>query len=419
MNNVQGGQVRFLQRFEAAFGRRQAMLLKLAGLQFAEVSADGASVIDSSGRRWLDLGSFGVHLLGHRHPEVVSAVEGQLGRMGLSTKILGNDELLGCTQMLLAACGGRLNSAAFANGGSEAIEIAIRMANVATGRSTFAALTGAYHGKTLGAAALTDTVHRPPIAATALDVLRLPWDDIERAIAMIRARPPAAVFVEPIQGEGGVRLLSLDYLRALRAACREIGALFVIDEIQTGLGRTGLILESHRYDLDPDIVVLGKILSGGLIPIAATLYNRVVVGERASDPILHSSTFAGGALAAAAATATVGIVSAPGFHERVQTLGAYAAGVLDERARSRPGVIDIRGRGLMLGVEFASPALCGRALIEAARRGVLVTFCLNAPTVIRIYPPATIDEEDLVAAMSSLVEAIEVASAGGLARQSA
>jgi acetylornithine aminotransferase/putrescine aminotransferase len=400
---------RFIQRFEAAFGRRQSMLLKLAGFRFGEVSAAGAMVSDSGGGEWIDFGSFGVHLLGHRHPRVVEAVATKLTQMGLSTKILGSDDLLACAQSLTRVCGSQASSVVFTNSGSEAIEVAIRLANIATGRDGFAALEGGYHGKTLGAAALTDSAYRAAVAKSALTVTRLPRDNPAEGVAMLRHAAPAALFIEPIQGEGGVRPIDEHYLRALRHACREAKVLFVADEIQTGLGRTGLVLESHRLGLDPDIVVLGKVLSGGLMPVAATLFDRSSVGERAADPILHSSTFAGGALAAAAARAVVDLIGEDGFLDQVNHLGAVAAERLERLDRRETGLVAVRQRGLMIGLEFETAALCGRAVIEAARRRLLVTFCLNEPKVMRVYPPAVISEADLLVGLALLNEAIGAA----------
>jgi acetylornithine/N-succinyldiaminopimelate aminotransferase len=399
------GALRFVERFAAAFGRRQALLLKLAGFDAGEQSGNGCFVTDTAGRSWIDFGSYGVHLLGHRHPDVVASVRQMLDQMGLSTKILANEAVVQCGERLLELAGGRLNGVVFGNSGTESTEAAIRMAAIATDRSGFAAIKGGYHGKTLGAAALTDTIYRAPVAEHALSVVHLPLDDALAATAALSAARPAALFVELVQGEGGIQPLDADYLRAIAAACRDAGTLLVFDEIQTGLGRTGLPLETHRLGIEPDILLLGKILGGGLVPASAALFDRRAIGERASDPVLHSSTFAGGSLAAAAANAVLDIVSSASFLRDVDRLGAEASTRL-QRMAGLPGVAQVRGRGLMLGVEFTDSSLCGEVVIEAAKRRLLVTFCLNETRVLRIFPPAVASLDELNMAFDLLEASI-------------
>lgn len=398
----------FVEQFATTFGRRQAMLLKLAGFDASEMRGEGSIVIDAAGRHWRDFGSFGVHLLGHRHPAIVATVRRALDKMGLSTKILGNEDVVLCGEKLLGAASGRVSGVVFGNSGTETVEAAIRMASLATGRTGFAALARGYHGKSLGAAALTDTAFRAPVAADALAVTRLPRDDAEAAVAALHQARPAALFIELIQGEGGIYPLDPDYVRAVADTCRETGTLLIVDEIQTGLGRTGMLLESHRLGLEPDVLLLGKILGGGLMPASAALFDRARVGERASDPVIHSSTFAGGALAAAAASAVVDVISAPGFLEHVRVLGATALERLQPYTRLA-GIDQVRGCGLMIGIEFADPGLCGEVVIEAAKRRLLVTFCLNDPRVLRIFPPAIASVEDLNAGLASIEESIAAA----------
>ena len=398
----------FVQRFATAFGGRQALLLKFAGFDSGELNADGCYVIDSVGRKWLDFGSFGVHLLGHRHPDIVVAVRAALNQMGLSTKILANKNAVICGEKLLKLSGGRLNGVIFGNSGTESVEAAIRMASISTGRSCFAVLEKSYHGKSLGAAALTDTEFRAPVADTSLTVVKLPRDNVDVALEMIQDKNPAALFVELVQGEGGIYPISADYVQALAEFCRLNGTLFIIDEIQTGLGRTGLVLENHRLDLDPDILLLGKILGGGLMPVSATLFDRNKIGEKASDPVLHSSTFAGGALAAAAASAVVDVVSSPDFLKHACELGEVAIKRL-KALESLAGIRKVRGRGLMLGIEFVDPGLCGEVVIEAAKRKLLVTFCLNNTSVLRIFPPAIASFGELDTGIGLLEEAVSAA----------
>lgn len=401
-----GGHPPFLDRFGAAFGGNQALLLKFAGLSSPEVEASGAWVRDSGGTEWMDLGSFGVHLLGHRHPAISAAATRALATMSLSTKILSNEPAVRCAEQLIALCGFENGSVIFSNSGSEAVEAAIRLSSSSTDRSAFAALTGAYHGKTLGASALTDSAFRAPVAATALPVLRLPSTEPEAVGQLIDASPNvAAVFVEPVQGEGGVHPITAAVRSALRSACDRVGALLVVDEIQTGLGRTGPPLAAGPRVAD--IVLFGKVLGGGQIPVAATVFNRDVISTAAADPVLHSSTFAGSPLATGVASAVIDAVTKPDLETRVEALGGRFIAGLTAAAGRHDLVADVRGRGLMLGIEFHRSEDAGEFVVASIEREVLVTFCLNEPRVVRIYPPVCLSTDEADWALDRLTSALD------------
>src|SRR5207247_598118 len=187
----------------------------------------------------------------------------------------------------------------------------------------------------------------------------------------------------------GIVPVAPDFLAEVGRQCRRHAAVFILDEIQTGLGRCGR-LWCGVAEAGPDVLLVGKTLGGGLVPLAAVAYDRHRIPTAASDPVLHASSFAGGALACRIGTEVVQTVRSEVFLARVRQLGARAGRRLRDALRGHPHVRDVRGRGLMLGIEFDSPATTGEVLIEAMKRGVLVTFCLNRPTVMRIYPPAVI-----------------------------
>jgi acetylornithine/succinyldiaminopimelate/putrescine aminotransferase len=261
----------FLDRYAQAFGGSPSMLLRLSGLDAAEIEARGAWVTDAAGRRWLDFGSFGAHLLGHRHPAPVAAAGYQLRLMGLSTKIIGNGAAAICAEGLLRHAPASVDRVLFANSGGEAVDAATRIAMLATGRSRLASLRGAYHGRTAAALALSEAGIGTRSVVPAYPVDRIEIDDLEGAGRLLAGRQVAALFVEPVQGEGGIRPLSSDFLTGLRRLCRETGTLFALDEIQTGLGRCGSLWRS-AVDLQPDLLLVGKTLGGGLLPLAAARY---------------------------------------------------------------------------------------------------------------------------------------------------
>ncbi|WP_405884029.1 aspartate aminotransferase family protein [Streptomyces sp. NBC_01136] len=395
----------FVERYGAAFGRSKALLLRMSGLLAAEAEAQGAWITDGAGRRWLDFGSFGVHLLGHRHPRIVAAAREQLELMGLSGKVLGNTEATECAEALIGAAPTGLDRVAFANSGAEAVDMAMKMAALATGRGEFAALRGSYHGKTAGALHLSDcfAVRSPlPLAAPAHFLTPGDLDEVRRVLA---GSTVAAVFAEPVQGEGGIRPVDPGYLQGLRQLCHDTGTLLVLDEIQTGLGRCGRLWRSAD-DCPPDLLLSGKVLGGGLMPLAAVVYRGAKIGESAVDPVVLASSFAGGALAGRVGRTVVELVRTPQFVDDARRLGAHARKRLAESLGDDPRIRDVRGEGLMIGIEARTPGIAGQIVLKAAERGVLLSFCLNAPQVLRVYPPAVIGQDDLDGGLDAVASAV-------------
>jgi acetylornithine/succinyldiaminopimelate/putrescine aminotransferase len=399
----------FLDRYARAFGGSPAMLLRFSGLDAAEIEAKGAWVTDAAGRQWLDFGSFGVHLLGHRHSAVVTAARHQLGRMALSTKILGNDAAATCAESLLRHTPSSVDRVLFANSGGECVDAAVRIAMLATGRSELASLRGAYHGRTAGALALSEPVVSGLHTAPAYAVHRLENGDVEGAERVLMSRRVAALFAEPVQGEGGIRPLSGEFLLALHQLCKKTGTLLVLDEIQTGLGRCGKLWRSAA-DCEPDILLTGKTLGGGLLPLAATIYSSDCIGSREIDPLLLASTFAGGALAGRVGDAVLEVISRERFLVEVLELGEEARTGLTQALAERDEIIEVRGEGLMIGVRCKTPAFAGDLVMEALKRQLLVTFCINELSVIRVYPPAVVDTPTLWSGIERLADAAHAAS---------
>lgn len=403
--------MRFLDRFAHAFGRPQAALLQMAGMTEGECSADGPWVTASSGRRWLDCGSFGIHLLGHRHPKVINSVRKQLDKMALSTRILGNLRAVDAAEAILAALPWDLSGVTLCNTGGEAVETALKLAWLSTGREKLVVIDGCYHGKTIATSAFatSPTGGRLPVN---VPVWHCPFDDPDALAAMLDTKEFAALLVEPIQGEGGIREISGEMLEHMSRRCRATGTLLILDEVQTGMGRTGQAWGASHAAVEPDIVVLGKNLGGGVIPVSATVFRRSSVSGAAQDPVVHSSSFAGSGLAGAAAIAALEATLDPIFLNRVSALSDQCLRRLNGLTETNADVVAVRGRGLMIGIEFASPAKAGMALLEAARRGLLLTFCLSRPSVLRFYPPGVITDNDLAQAITLLEEAVDAASGG-------
>jgi acetylornithine aminotransferase/putrescine aminotransferase len=395
----------FIDRFDAAFGRGQALLLRLSGLTAAEVSAEGPWVHDADGRSWLDFGSFGVHLLGHLHPDVVAAARDQLRHMGLSTKIMGNSAATACAEALIASTGGALDHVVFANSGAEAVEVSLKMAMLATGRRKLLAFRHGYHGKTLAALSLSDGWDRAQIGINdRVDIADL--DDFDAVARLLETEEIAAAIIEPVQGEGGIRPVTATQLVRLQEVCALTGTILVVDEIQTGLGRCGRVWRSVPAQVVPDVLLVGKGLGGGLVPVSAAMFRTASIAERVADPVVLASSFAGGALAARVGETVVDLVSAPGFLDGVTRQGDRVMSHLRTTWTDDPAIVDVRGEGLMIGLELCSPGLAGQVVLEAARRRLLVTFCLHDPSVVRVYPPAVCTDVELDVGIARLVDAV-------------
>ena len=385
----------------------RSLLYRLAGPLDVEVEASGCWVTGASGRRYLDLGSYAVFLLGHAHPRVVAAVAAQLGRPPGSRRAFPSREQVEAAAALAAIAPEGLSKVMLLNSGAEAVEAALKLARLATGRTAVLHLEGSFHGKTTGALSLTDAaLFRERCEPLLPGSSRLDRDDPEAAAASIRAARPAAVFVEPVQGEGGVFELRPDYLRAVRTACDEAGAVLVCDEIQCGLGRCGAVWASAP--VVPDLLLAGKALGGGVMPVSALVARPAVFTSYDRDPLLHTSTFGGNPLAAAAALATLDVIVAEDVPARAREQGEGWRRLLEDlRARWPRRFSAVSGRGLLLGLHCARPDVAGTFIRSCRARGVLVTPCLTRPHVVRLTPPVCVSPADVEFA----AEALEAAAA--------
>jgi acetylornithine/LysW-gamma-L-lysine aminotransferase len=356
----------------------------LAGRGIDLVSGDGCTLVDSGGREYVDLVSnYGVNLLGHGHPAVTAAITAQASRLTSAHLSFGSpvrDDFLGVLETLLPD---ELSRVCFVNSGSESIEVAIKLARAATGRSRIVAMHRGYHGRTFGALSLTaQAAYRDPFAPLLPGVSHVAFDDVEALDAALDDGI-AAVVVEPIQGEAGVRVPSDGYLRAMRERCTAVGALLVADEVQTGM-RTGQALACNHDGVVPDVLCLGKGIANGL-PMAVTVCTEAVAEHMPRGG--HGSTFAGNPLVCAAGAATLRTLADTSLHERVTALGRVAI----QRLSAVPptAVRAVRGRGLMIGIEVRVPVT--PLVMELQVRGLLVLAA--GRTVIRLLPPLIIDEE--------------------------
>ena len=361
------------------------------------VRGAGARVWDAQGREYVDCAAgHGVAIVGHCHPQVVAAVREQAEQLIICSEMFYHAHRAALQAELVALMPG-MERVFLCNSGTEAVEAAVKFARLATGRPGVVAARNGFHGRTMGALSATwRPEYRRPFEPLVPGFTHVPYNDpaaLEEAVGS----DTAAVILEVVQGEGGVRPGDGAYLRRAQELCRERGALFIVDEVQTGMGRTGRMLACDHHGLQPDLLCLGKGIAGGL-PMGA-----VLIGPRVGKlpPSVHGSTFGGNPLACAAALATLRVIREESLPERAAELGAFFLSRL--RGISSPLVREVRGLGLMVGVELrrrVRPYLA--ALME---RGVLALRA--GPTVLRFLPPLVISPDDLERVAQAVEEVLQ------------
>ncbi|MEU8265204.1 aminotransferase class III-fold pyridoxal phosphate-dependent enzyme [Micromonospora sp. NPDC048999] len=364
-----------------------------------EVGATGAVVHTADGRHLLNCAGYGVFFVGAGHPTVLGAVRDQLERQALSTRVLLNEPAARAAEALASVTPEGLVKVHFSNSGAEAVETAIKIAR-ASGRHRLVSMHSGYHGKTVGALSLTArSLYQDPFRPLLPEVTHVSFGDLDELAAVVDR--DVCVVVEPVQSEGGVIIPEPGYLKAVEALCRERGALLVLDEVMTGLGRLGTWWGADRDGVRPDVLLVGKALSGGLVPVAATVTTEEAFGPFDKDPYLHTSTFSANPLAMAAVRATVEVISGERLVDRAAELGARLLAAITEQVRSIGHLVaDVRGAGLLIGVEFRSGLHAAEFLMDLLDNDVLVNHSMNAHPVLRLTPPATMtphEEARLVA----------------------
>ncbi|MFI9271285.1 aspartate aminotransferase family protein [Kitasatospora sp. NPDC052896] len=381
-----------------------------AGRGAVEASAGGCRVVLSDGRSVLDFGSYAVTLLGHRHPAVLAAVRRQLDTMPTSTRSLANPVAAEAAARLAEHFGNALPKVYFGLNGADAVEVAVKLARVATGRARVIAVHGGFHGKSLGALALTHSpLYRVGLLGCAVDVVHVDPADPDAVRREIAAGEVAAVVFEPVQGENGAVPLPVPVLRRWCQDAARHGAFVIADEIQCGLRRCGERSVALAEDLPVDAVLLGKPLGGGVVPLSAVLCSEELYAPLAADPFLHSATFGGHPLSCAALPAALGVIEELACHgaELAKTLET----ALSELGRRHPQLVgEVRGRGLLWGVDFRTPQAAGSVVVELAGAGLLVSPCLGRPTTVRLLPPLVATEAEIAEAVGILDAALAVAA---------
>jgi putrescine aminotransferase len=391
------GQSDTLERYRRHLSRGRAALGELLGGD-VEVDSTGAWVRTDTGRRLLNCGGYGVFLTGARHPRVVGAVREQLDRNPVATRLLLEPQAGLAAEALTSTTPVGLDRVHFACGGAEAVEAAIKLAR-ANGRRHLISMTDGYHGKTLGALSVTQKpLFQDPFRPLLPGVSQVPFGDAEALDRELAHHPgTACVVVEPVQGEAGVIVPPAGYLREVAAGCRRHDALLVLDEIQTGLGRLGHWWGADRAGVVPDMLLVGKALGGGVVPVSALVATEAAFAPFDRDPFIHTSTFSGAPLGMAAAVGAIAAIREDGLVDRADKLGRVLHDELGHLLHEVLGdrVAAIRGVGLLIGIELDVPGLAGELLIELMTAGVVANHSLNADRVLRLTPPAVLDDHEV------------------------
>jgi acetylornithine/LysW-gamma-L-lysine aminotransferase len=363
-------------------------------------SGEGSWLTDINGHRYLDLSSAqGVAMLGHCHPSVTEAIARQAHTLALCPNYLYNDVRARFAEALVGVLPAHLPHAFLCNSGAEAVDGALKFARLATGRSAFVATTKGFHGRTFGALSATWEPKYREGFGPLLETIHVPFNDTAALDAAITDRT-AAVILEVVQGESGVNIGSPEFLGAAERLCRARGALLVVDEIQTGFGRTGRWFAIEHADLTPDILCMAKGLGGGF-PMGAFAYTARV--RAALYQGAHGTTFGGSPLACAAGLAAIEAYRGEGLIERSATLGARMLDDLNAALADVPAVRDVRGLGLMLAIELRTKVA---PILKSLMLEHRVVALPAGPTVLRLLPPLVITEDEIAIGVSAIASAL-------------
>lgn len=413
-------------------------LLELLQMNVQYTRCEGTELHTADGNCVLDfLSGYCVHNLGHNHPKVIAALHDELDRHGPAMLQSHVPELAGVlAERLCTLAGGRLNKAFFCSSGSEGIEAVIKFARAHTGRPGLLYSTGAFHGLTCGALSLmADSSWAQDFGPLLPGTDHVPFNDLQELEKKLATRDFAAFIVEPVQSEAGIRIPEGNYLQDAQLLCRRYGSLFVLDEVQTGMYRTGPFLAGHHFQLDPDMVVLAKALSGGLVPCGAVLMTDVIyrsVYSSLSRAIIHTSTYSENGLAMRAALAALQVCEEENLRDRAEVMGALLRRKLTEALSGYEMVGEVRGLGMLNGIEFRSPrslklkvpfeafqiihsALFGQMLVKRlfCEHKILTQLCGNNFLVLKAAPPLMVSADQVDTFVSAARDVMEFIHSSG------
>jgi len=372
-------------------------MFKNASLDIIETRREGACVWDVSGEKYVDcVTGAGIFNVGRRNPEIVAALKKSLDvyDMGGWISIIRERGLL--AKKLAEITPGDLKYSLFCSGGGEAVEVAIKLARGHTGKSEIICMENGYHGVTGFALSATGReIYKAPFTPMAQGYLHVPFNDIE-AVRNVLRENTAAVLLEPVQGEGGIIPANEDYLKELRELCNQNDILLIFDEVQTGFGRTGKMFCAEHSGITPDIMVLAKSLSGGMYPISCSVFTEEISDFLMTHPFVIINSFGGTSLGCLVALAAIEYLERNDLPARAHRMGKrFMKGLTIIREAYPDLIVDVRGKGLMLGVEFPEDSIGPRMVYQPRKNGVIAIYTFNNPRIIRIMPTLVISEKEV------------------------
>lgn len=422
-----------IERYRRYVNPQWVRLLDALEMNVHYVRARGSYLYTEDGRQILDcLSGYCVHNTGHNHPHIVEALRDELSAEGPAMVQSHVPDLAGeLAERLCLEAGGSLNKVFFCSSGSEGVEAAIKYARAHTGRTGIVYADGAFHGLTCGALSLMgDSFWREGFGPMLADTYNVPFGDVAALESRLRTKNTAALILEPIQSEAGIRVPTAEYLQSAQALCRRYGTLFVLDEVQTGLGRTGRFLAAHYYDVKPDMVILAKALSGGLIPIGAVLMTDAIYRstyDSLKRSIVHTSTYSENGLAMRAGLATLKVIRDEKLTECSWQMGEQVRERLREELSGYEMIKEVRGAGMLNGIEFTAPrsvklriafeafkhihaGMFGQMIVMRLFRehNILTQMCGNNFMVLKVAPPLTSTEEQIERFVRSMKDVAEL-----------
>lgn len=376
---------------------------------------EGAVFRDVNGKEFIDmLGGFGIYNVGHRHPKVLKAVRDQLDRQAIHSQELIDPLRTYLAHLVSLITPGDLKYAFFTNSGTESVEGCLKMAMLATGRKHFIGAIGGFHGKSLGSLGGTSkAVFREPFLPL-LHWSHVPFGDLNTLKTMMESFDftgdrVAAVVLEPIQGEGGINIAPAGYLQSVRELCDKYGTMLVFDEVQSGMGRTGKMFACEYDGVTPDLMALGKGFGGGVMPIGACVGTEKTWAKYVENPFLHTTTFGGNPLACSAAIATINVLLEEDLPAKAAQSGEYLLDKINGLAKRYPKVLNLcRGRGLMLGMEFANNDIGYAVAKNLFERNILISGTYINSKCLRVEPPLVITKEQLNKFLGALEESLQM-----------
>jgi len=422
------------QQYANAVNPQWTRLLKLLQMNVRYERCLGAELFTSGGQRILDfLSGYCVHNLGHNHPAIIDAIKDELDRRGPAMLQSHVPERAGeLAERLCSRTGGNLKKAFFCSSGSEGVEAAIKFAKTHTRRAGLLYAHGAFHGLTCGALSLMgDPFWKQGFGPLLADTQQIPFNDLSALEQQVRTKKYAALFLEPIQGEGGIRLPAPDFLPKASELCKRYGTLLVLDEVQTGFFRTGKFLAAHHYSVEPDMVVLAKAMSGGLVPSGAVLMTDAIyhsVYGSLKRSLIHTSTFSENGLAMRVGLAVLDTLEREDAQIHSAVRGTYMRRRLRETLGDFEMVEEIRGEGLFCGIAFRAPhklslrvayesfakihpAMFGQVLVMRLFRdhGILAQICGNNFMVLKLVPALIISKDQIDEAVEAIYQVLKLA----------